>query len=102
MWDMRVSDPIPPPLSRSAIPVARGVGTSPVFVLNKVSDAGGTPATSVPLRAQGGPALTLHGRLLQTTPLTGETLPETRPQSVHPEQLWDCSIPSRGPEQTSD
>ena len=55
MWDMRVSDPIPPPLSRSAIPVARSVGTSPVFVLNKVSDAGGTPATSVPLMAQAGP-----------------------------------------------
>ena len=34
MWDMRVSDPRPPPLSRSAIPVAHSAGTSPVFVLN--------------------------------------------------------------------
>ena len=52
-----------------------------------------------PLKAQARPALTPRGRLLQTTPLTGETLPETRLRSVRPQQPWVCSIPSWGPEQ---
>ena len=61
MWDMRVSDPRTPLLSRSAIPVAHSAGTSPVFVLNCLR-CGRCPGHLHPPEGPGGALL---------SPLTG-------------------------------
>lgn len=92
MWDMRVSDPRPLPLSRSAIPVAPSAGTRPVFVLNSLR-CGRHPGHLRPPDGPGGAPL---------SPLTGAfsrphlSLVKRFQRQGCSQSVSVCSIPSWG------